>query len=89
MSTIDRFREKVELTNISEYFDDLDDMYFFDVAVQGYYENDNKVFLEELLEEVYEDFNDYKVVIVKQSYPYEVINAEFMSDNINISVFIV
>ena len=28
MSTIDHFCGKLELANISEYFDDLDDMYF-------------------------------------------------------------
>ena len=49
MSTLDRFHEKADLKNISEYFDDIDDVNFFDVEVQGYDDDVNNINLEELL----------------------------------------
>ena len=78
----------MELTNVSEYFDDLDKCIFFGVAVQGYDENINHIEIEEMFEEIDKDFNDYKVLILKQKYPDELINAEFMSDKINIFALI-
>ena len=67
----------------------LTNVYFFDVAVQGYDENFRNIDLEELQEEVDKDFSNYNVIITKQSYPDEAINVEFMSNNINISGLIV
>ena len=66
----------------------LTNVYFFDVAVQGYDENFRNIDLEELQEGVDKDFSNYNVIITKQSYPDEAINVEFMSNNINISGFI-
>ena len=48
VSILDQFSEKAELTKISGKFDDIDDVYFFDVAVQGYDENVSNIDLEEL-----------------------------------------
>ena len=40
------------------------------------------------MEELNKAFNDYKIIILKQSYPEKSISTEFMSDNINIPGYI-
>ena len=52
MSTLDQFHEKLEFTNISEYFYDIDYVYFFDVSVQAYYDNVNNIDIDKNLEEL-------------------------------------
>ena len=64
MSKLDRFHEKVEHTIIYEYFDDIDDVYIFDVELQGHDENVNNIDLEETLDEVNEDFNYHQVIFL-------------------------
>ena len=60
-------------------------MLYIYILVESYDYNVNIIDLEELLEEVDKDFNDYKVIIVKQSYPHKAIESDFLSDNMNIS----
>ena len=58
VSEIDRFSEKLDLANISEYYYCLDDLYFLYVTVQDDYENVRRIDLEEIMKEVDKYFND-------------------------------